>query len=343
LLRYEHKNVGIVNRFRVANWLPKKLEEMGVPPAAILRHAGLSMGFFHQEKMLVDTEEFFALWRSISEVSRDPLIGLKLGTEDRIERYDPISIAVLHSRSLRDAVERMSRYKQLTCPEKIQVNEQRQESTVQFKWVLAKESEPSVLIDLCFARVVAIGRRGTGIGLRPIRIELERSSANADKYEKHFGCPVKFKAKHNRLIFKREDFDRPFVTHDPELLGILLPHLDAELRDQLSKQTIGEQVKGILKRLVAGQRPAIEDLARELNMSARTLQRRLSNDGVTFQQLLEQARRELAHHYLLHSSLGLTEAAYLLGFENSNSFFRAFHSWEGVSPARWRAVHATSK
>ena len=93
----------------------------------------------------------------------------------------------------------------------------------------------------------------------------------------------------------------------------------------------------MLKRLVAGQRPAIEDLAKEFNMSARTLQRKLATDGFSFQQLLEEARRELAHHYLLHSSLELTETAYLLGFENSNSFFRAFQNWEGVSPAKWRA------
>jgi AraC-like DNA-binding protein len=118
---------------------------------------------------------------------------------------------------------------------------------------------------------------------------------------------------------------------------MLVPQLDAELRYQLSQQTISEQVKGMLKRLVAGQRPSIEDLATELNMSTRTLQRRLATDGVSFQQLLEEARRELAHHYLLHSSLELTETAYLLGFENSNSFFRAFQSWEGISPTKWRA------
>ncbi len=326
-----------MNRFKVAGWLPKRLEELGVPPAAILRQAGLPMGLFQQEKMFVDTEEFFALWRSISEVSSDPLIGLKLGNEERVERYDPISIAVLYSRSLRDAMQRMARYKQLTCPEKIQILEQRQECAVQFKWLLAKEIEPPVLIDLCFARVVAIGRRGIGAAMTPIRIELERSPAHRDAFEAHFGCPVKFKAKQNLLVFTRQDLDRPFVTHNPELLGMLVPQLEAELRVQLSQRTIREQVKGMLKQLVAGQRPAIEDLARELNMSARTLQRRLANDGISFQQLLGEARRELAHHYLLHSSLGLNEAAYLLGFENSNSFFRAFQNWEGVSPAKWRA------
>jgi AraC-like DNA-binding protein len=71
------------------------------------------------------------------------------------------------------------------------------------------------------------------------------------------------------------------------------------------------------------------------------LQRRLTDEGVTFQQLMEGARRELAQHYLLHSSLELSETAYLLGYEDANSFFRAFHHWVGTSPAEWRTIHAS--
>jgi AraC-like DNA-binding protein len=70
------------------------------------------------------------------------------------------------------------------------------------------------------------------------------------------------------------------------------------------------------------------------------LQRRLTDEDATFQQLMEDARRELAQHYLLHSSLELNQTAYLLGYEDANSFFRAFHNWEGTSPGEWRTVHA---
>ena len=72
-------------------------------------------------------------------------------------------------------------------------------------------------------------------------------------------------------------------------------------------------------------------------MSTRTLQRRLTEERLTFQQLIKEARRELARHYLLHSSLELNETAYLLGYEDANSFFRALHGWEGTSPGEWRA------
>ena len=120
---------------------------------------------------------------------------------------------------------------------------------------------------------------------------------------------------------------------------MVAPQLEAELTQQLAQKSLADQVKGILKKLLAGQRPALQDVARELRLSARTLQRRLTAERVTFQQLLEEARRELAQHYLLHSSLELNETAYLLGYEDSNSFFRAFHHWEGTSPGEWRAVH----
>jgi AraC-like DNA-binding protein len=98
-------------------------------------------------------------------------------------------------------------------------------------------------------------------------------------------------------------------------------------------------VKGIVKKLLAGQRPTLRDVARELRLSTRTLERRLTAERAKFQQLMEEARRELPQHYLLHSSLELNETAYLLGYEDANSFFRAFHQWEGTSPGEWRAVH----
>jgi AraC-like DNA-binding protein len=329
----------MTNRFRVSSLLPTRLEELGVSPPAILRHAGLPMALFNQEKILVTTEELFALWRAIAEVSLDPAIGLKLGSEERVERYSPIAIAALYTRSFRDALQRLARYKQLTCPEEISFVERNGECTVTYKWLLAREHEPEVLIDLCFAGTVGIASRGTGQTINPRRIELKRPEANREMLEQHFQCPVKFNAEHNALVFNIEDIDRPFLTHNPELLAMVAPHLEAELQFQRKEQTLHDQVKTVLKRLLAGQRPAMDHVARELRLSSRTLQRRLTEEGVTFKQLLEDARRELARHYLLHSSLELNETAYLLGYEDANSFFRAFQHWEGTSPGQWRAVH----
>ena len=333
----------MTKQFRVSSTLPRKLQELGLSLEAVLRRASLPMGLFKQEKILVSTEEFFALHRGIAEASNDPTIGLKLGKEERLERYDPVKIAAISARSFRDAVERLSRYKQLTCPEEIRVVKRGTESAIQFVWLLAHEKEPPLLLDMCFAWIVAMAQRGIGRPLSPKRIEFQRAPVHREIYERDFGCPVKFKAAQNALVFSKADMELPFVTHNSDLLAAIAPQLEAELAQQLAQKTLSEQAKGILKQLLAGKRAGIQDLARELHLSTRTLQRRLTEQGLTFQRLLEDARRELARHYLLHSSRELNETAYLLGYEDANSFFRAFHDWEGTTPGQWKLLQKNSR
>jgi AraC-like DNA-binding protein len=330
----------MTDRFRVPGTLARQLEELGVPLVAVLRRARLPAGLFEQSRILVTTDELFGLHNAIAEVSGDPAIGLKLGSESRIERYSPTAIAALYSRSFHDALERIARYKRLTCPEEIRVVERGKECAVEFAWLLAEQVEPPSLIEMCFAWLLTIGRRGTGRPIQPLRVEWRRPTANRRLYESHFGCPVKFEARHNRLIFRSEDVHQPFITHNPDLLDLVAPQLEAELSRQTQDRSLQEQVKGILKKYLTGQRPRLEDVARELRLSVRTLQRRLLGDGLTFQGLVEEARREMARHYLLQSSLELNETAYLLGYEDPNSFIRAFHQWEGSSPGEWRAARA---
>lgn len=330
------------NRFRISHAVLRKLGELHISPNRVLACARLPSALLQQEKILLTTEELFAFYRAVAEVSRgDPTIGLRIGDEQRAERYDPIAIAALCTRTLRDAFQRMARYKQLTCPEKIELIENKDECAVRFEWLLAREQEPPVLIDVCFAWMMSVARRGTGAGMKPKRIELRRPLGIRHLYEGYFGCPIKFRAAQDLIVFRREDMDAPLQTHNPDLLAVVAPQLEAELREQQAAKTISEQAKSVLKRLLAG-RPGLQEVAAELRLSTRTLQRRLKQEGVSFQQLVQQARHELARHYLLHSSLELNETAYLLGYEDANSFFRAFHSWEGTSPGEWRSSQATA-
>ena len=105
--------------FRVAGRLALKLEELGISVPAVLRTAGLAQDLFEQTRVLVATDELFALWRAIGEVSTDPAIGLKLGSETRMERFHPSAIAALTTPTFGAAVSQMARYKQLTCPEEM--------------------------------------------------------------------------------------------------------------------------------------------------------------------------------------------------------------------------------
>ena len=324
-------------RFRLPSTLSVQLRELEISPAAVLRRAGLPARFLEQSKIWMTTEERFAFYQAVAEVSGDPTIGLKLGSEKRVERYNPISIIALYSRSFRDAIERMARYKRLTGPQELSLEQHGDECRVEFHWLLTDQEVPSTQVDTCFAWMLTIGQRGTGRELRPYRVELARPESHREEYEKHFVCPVLFDRPRDLLVFLSEDLDRPFQTYNPDLLELVAPQLDRELSRQLEDSTLANQVKGTIKTLAAGKRPRLENLAAELRLSPRTLQRRLLEEGLSFHKLLEDARRELAQHYLTHSDLELNEVAHLIGYEDPNSFFRAFQKWEGTSPGEWRS------
>lgn len=229
----------MANRFRISSTVLRRLEELNVPHRHLLAHARLPVTLLQQDKVQVTTEELFAIYQAISEVSGDPGIGLKIGTEERAERYDPIAIAALCTRSLRDALQRMSRYKQLTCPEKIELIEKKDECAVRFDWLLAQEQEPPTLIDTCFAWILSIARRGTGSPIRPKRVEFRRPPAHRDMYEAHFRCPVKFRAPQNLIVFHKRDVDAPLLTYNAELLAVVAPQLEAELSEHLAEKHLG--------------------------------------------------------------------------------------------------------
>jgi len=322
--------------FRVSGTTFSKLEESGVPASAVLRRAGLPQGFIHQPRVLLKTEELFALWRAIEEVSTNPAIGLQLGTETKTERFHPVSLAALSTENFGTAVEQMARYKQLTCPEEILQTKDSDEWRIQFHWLLADEVEPPVLIECCFAWVLSVARHGTGTRISPLRVELVQPRAHVKTIERHFGCPVLSGAPQNAIVFRAADAERPFVTRNAELLAMLAPQFEEELRQESKDENFLERVRIAIQQKLTGQRPTIEDIADALHVSARTMQRRLQEEGSSFQRVLEEARHQLARDYLNNSVLELNEAAYLLGYNDSNSFVRAFRSWEGIPPARWR-------
>jgi AraC-like DNA-binding protein len=326
----------MTDRLRISSTWGKRFAEQKIAVPTLLRRAGLSAGLFEQEKVYVTTSELFALWRSVGEMSSDPGIGLKLGSETRLARSHPAAIAVMCSRTFGDALLRLGRYKQLTCPEEIRLHKQAQETAVEFFYVEATEPQSALLVDMVLSWILSVGRQGTDGQITPLRLELARPVKRRALLENHFGCRLRFKADRNALVFRSSDLDRPFLTHNEELLSVLGTHLESELKARNTSMNVGEQVKQTLRRVLAGKRPTLQDVAQELGLSARTLQRRLSDAGITFQQLVEDTRRELAHHYLKQRAVELNEAAFLLGFEDANSFFRAFQGWEGTSPTVWR-------
>ncbi len=318
-----------------------KLEELGVRVSAVLRRAGLPQELFDQPRVLLTTEEFFALWRAVGEVSSNPAIGLQLGSESKPELFDTIALAALSTPNFGEAMRQTARYKQLSCPEEIILESDEEEWSIQFRWLLADDVEPEALTDICFAWVLSVARCGTGTRLSPLRLEMVRPRTYAKVLERHFGCPVLFGAPRNAIVFRRSDADRPFVTSNAELLAMLVPQFDEELKRHKGQEPFAERVRATIQRKLTGRRPRMQDIARELHISSRTLQRRLQDTGCSFQQVLEEARHQLARHFLRNSVLELNETAYLLGYEDASSFVRAFRTWEGIPPAHWRETQRT--
>lgn len=326
----------MADRFRITQaWAQRfAAEKIAVP--ALLQRAGLPASLFEQEKIYITTAELFSLWRAVAEMSSEPGFGLKLGTELRFERSHPVAIAGVCSRTFGDALQRLARYKQLTCPEEIRVHRKAKEAAVEIFFIEAREAQPDIMVDLGLSWILNVARRGSDDGITPLRLEVTRPVKHRALLESHFSCPVFFKSDHNALVFRTSDLDLPFVTHNEELVTMIGTQLNSELKAQNASGNVVQRVKGALRHSLAGKRPTLQSVAQDLGMGTRTLQRRLTGAGFTFQQLLEETRRELARHYLKQLSVELNEAAFLLGFEDANSFFRAFQIWEGTSPGEWR-------
>lgn len=215
----------MVKHFRVPDSLRVRLEEAGVLVPAVLRRAGLPQNFFEQTRILVSTEELFALCRAIGEVSKDTSIGVHLGTGTSIARFHPMGLAALSTESFGAAIEHTARYKRLSAPEEILHDTVEGEWAIRFRWFLAVDVELAVLVEHCFAWVLAIAREGTGTRIKPLRVELVQPRNHTKSLERHFGCPVVCGASRNAIIFRAKDSGLGLIPGSPSEGGLL--HLGA--------------------------------------------------------------------------------------------------------------------
>lgn len=327
------------DQIRVTHFLPARLDALGVPFAAICQRARVPQALFAQDRVVVSTAQWFALWRAVGELNTDPALGLRLPGAVLGRPYDPIAITAFSARSFYEGLLKIARYKRLFCSEQIAVAQDGDLWRLTVAWSATREPPPTLLIDSMFASFVELGRHGAGEPLYPARVALRRPPRDRAMYESFFRCPVDFEADRDAMAYAGAVMHAPFAMFNPELLALIEPQLEAELRASQPLQPLGERVRALLRSRLAGQQPTLQSLADELGVSVRTLQRWLASEGLGFQQVLEQARRDMARHYLRGSALELSEIAFLLGYEEASSFHRAFHQWEGTTPGQWRAAN----
>jgi AraC-like DNA-binding protein len=329
------------DRCKVPQAFWQTVEQIGVPPAVLLRQARLPATLHLNGQGQVTTAQFFALWSALEDLKPEPGLGLKLVERTDTAVHPPSSLAAFYARDYRDGLLRIARFKRLCSPEQLQVTQGKNECTVTTEWPYATGPEPAISTDVTFAYLIELGRRGTRQHVTPRRVELVRPRPKSDVYQTYFECPIRFGAPRNALILKSADLDRPFPGHNPDLLDILTPALASALGELQARSSIKEQVKVVLKRSLASGRPEVSEVARDLGLSERTLQRRITEEGTSFRDLLNEARQELGRQLLSDPSAEIDEVACLLGYQDASSFYRAFRYWEGVTPSRWRELHGS--
>lgn len=314
------------------------LRQLGIAAHDVVRKARLPLTIITEP--VVTTTQYFAIWQAYSDLIDDTAKGIiELVTAFETAHYPPAVLATYHARDYRDALKRMARYKQLCPPESLRITEEGEHCTIELEWLNTEQAGPPMLVGITLAFLLELGRRGTGQPLTARLVEFSHSMGDVQALEAYFGCRIRIGANCNRLTLHRGDLDRPFVSYNAELLEILTPALDQSLDEQKHSLSITEMVKWIMKRSLTAGRPDIQTVASELGMSDRTLQRRLNDEGTSFKHLLTQVRHNLAREYLADPSFDIKEVAFMIGYEDQNSFYRAFRIWEGDTPANWRTEH----
>ncbi|MFD2333581.1 AraC family transcriptional regulator ligand-binding domain-containing protein [Cohnella sp. GCM10020058] len=330
-------NAAATDRVKLAPGFWASMRHIGIAPQDIVRKCCLPLSIINEPA--VTTAQYYAIWQAYAELVGDAAAGIvRLATTFETAQYPPAALSTFHARDYRDALTRMTRYKQMCPPEHLRMRETDDRGIIDLEWAHATQPGPSIMVGATLAYLLELGRRGTNLPLTAQSVSFVGEMGDTDALEAFFGCPVQVGADVNRLMLRRSDLDLPFVSYNEELLDILTPALDRSLTELQSNQKVSGKVKRILARCLSQGRIDIKTVAQALGLSDRTLQRRLTEEGAGFKQLLAETRHEQALAFLADPSLEIKEVAFLVGFEDPNSFHRAFRSWEGATPANWRAA-----
>ncbi len=310
------------------------MSELGLDPVIVLRRAGLPTGLLEGDGSKILLGEYYCLLSSLTDEADDPLLALKLGDAAGIDYFDPAFFAAMCSPNMNVAAVRLADYKRLVSPFTLDVKIGSDATQIAFVCKSDAPIHPTMaLTEIVF--LVNFARRATRHQIFPQSVSMPFDPPDARAYETHFGCAIRNDEKRS-VTFKAVDARRPFVTHDDEIWALFEPRLRRRIEEGGDDPTTRTKVAHCLNELLPSGRATVEDVARELAMSKRTLQRRLADEGTNWLEVLSDARENLAKHYLATTEYGATEVSFLLGYEDPNSFFRAFKRWENTSPEVWR-------
>ncbi len=329
--------------------LPQHPARALLPPLAVMA----SMGYEQKDCLLgtgvltsqledgsarISLQQELCFYRNILELTGDPTIGLSLGEPFLPQQYGLVGYALMSAETFRHALAIVESYGRLTFSF-FSFHYGAQGRTAWFSMTDPPDIEQE-LVDLYLDRDLSAARvdfeeiLGTSSLLKKLCLP-HGGKGKAQAYIEHFCCEVMFNAPEARFEFSSDLLDSPLPQSDPESSR----HLQQQCQMLIAKLTTqGRFVDDVRLLILArpGYFPDIDYVAEKLDMSTRTLRRRLKEESSSYRELLEEVRYGLAREYLTNTQLPMDEVSRLLGYTESGNFSHAFRRWSGSSPSAWR-------
>ncbi|HZW20717.1 AraC family transcriptional regulator [Noviherbaspirillum sp.] len=311
----------------------------GVSASALAQAAGLPAEALAPLPEALPVGAYARLLDAGAELAGDPHFGLHVGECVKLGAYNVYGLILLSCRDFGQALQQTLRFEGLAHD--LGRSALRLDGNVaEYRWDSALPGASRHLAESVFAGIQVMGSWLAG---RPLpQAEICFTHAEPEDCSEHrrlFGDKLRFGAEANLARFDAALLAWPVRNADVGLYPVLQQHAEQLLQEKRRAQAdagIVAQVRAAIVRNLAQDRVRLATIAEELNVTQRTLQRKLAEAGVTFQQVLDRTRRDLAIDYLKRDRLSLAEIAFLLGYQEQSSFCHAFKEWTGMNPGAYR-------
>lgn len=322
-------------RFSVQPGWKVLITDLGINPALVLKLAGLPADLFARKEASLSAADYFRLWHGLEQAAGTDVLPLKIGQHLSVEAFDPSIFASLCSANLNTALQRLAQFKRLVGPLALLVEIMAHQTRVTLNCYGNDEPIPRSLGAAELVLLTQLARVGTRQRVVPLRVEVVQLPDERGAYQEFFGVPLS-RGSVTCVAFSARDAQEPFLTENAAMWNFFEAGLVSQLSELDTEASMQKRVSSALAEMLPAGQSSIEEAASRLAMSKRSLQRRLAEEASSYQEVLTTTRRELAHAYLARSSASLGEIAYLLGFQDGNSFLRAFRGWTGQTPGEYR-------
>jgi len=328
------------------------LEQHGVPAALAARECGVSLNALAVPDDRVPGGQVERLWSLAIQRTGDPLIGLHMTEAYGPGALDILGYVILSCKTIGEVLDRLSRYARI-LNDGMRITIEREGRVVNCRCTFVESMDnyllrsPEQAVDTIWVGLARELRRLTATPLLAKEVWFKRKAPGAaekKEYHRVFGARLRFAAEEDRFVMPIAHLDARVLSANPALLRTFEQHADAVLSEMETHTNGGgsksHQVARVLAERLKGAVPPLSEIARELAMSDRNLQRALRNDGTSFQRLLDDVRRDLAIRHLANPSTSAGQVGFLLGFSEPSAFHRAFRRWTGKAPGEFREARS---